>query len=282
MYEPQFSVVIPTYNIVENEFVNDFDLLITLLSKQSYPFVEVIVMDNASKDGTADLLKEYKNDGLISFYSDSDNGKFDAMNKGIMRAKGKYISFLSCDDFYHDVTAIEDVVAQMEETEADFCVTPSNCVQEDGSVFVFEPDLLSTFQSIPCPRQAVVFKKETLEKLNMFDSKFKLLADYDMLIRLILSGSAGIVYNSKLVTTKLGTQVDNYSVQADAETSHIYFKNYRSLYPLNDELVERMVKLGEIPQELLNKFVSYFPEDSYDLFYQRYEENYNFKSQNVE
>ena len=81
-------------------------------------------MDNASKDGTEVLLKEYKNAGFLSFFSEPDRGKFDAMNKGILRAKGKYVSFLSCDDFYHDITAIADIVNVMEEEDADFCFFP--------------------------------------------------------------------------------------------------------------------------------------------------------------
>ena len=114
MYEPEVTVITPTSNIVENNQADDFTLLVNLLDRQTYPYIEHLVIDNASKDGTEVLLKEYKNGGFLSFYSEPDRGKFDAMNKGILRAKGKYVSFLSCDDFYHDITAIADIVNLME------------------------------------------------------------------------------------------------------------------------------------------------------------------------
>ena len=59
--EPILSVIITTHNIVEKDKVDDFNLLITLLSKQTYPEIEIIVIDKASTDETNVLLKDYKN-----------------------------------------------------------------------------------------------------------------------------------------------------------------------------------------------------------------------------
>lgn len=281
MYEPQVTIITPTHNLVENSYVSDFDLMVTLLSKQTYPFVEFIVMDNASNDGTTDLLIEYKNDGLLSFYSEPDQGKFDAMNKALVRAKGKYVAFLSCDDFYHDIMGINKVVGLMEEQNADFCCMPSYCRQEDGSAFVFEPAILNAFQVVPCPRQAMFFRKSALEDIKGFDSKFKLLADYDLVLRLILGGFAGIQMNDNIVTTKVGVQVGRYSVQSEAEFKHIFYKNYNPLYPMNDEILDRMYNMSEIPLPLLEKLVSYFPDEVSDEFYEKYQSMYNFRTQNM-
>ena len=56
--EPILSVIITTHNIVEKDKVDDFNLLITLLSKQTYPEIEIIVIDKASTDETNVLLKD--------------------------------------------------------------------------------------------------------------------------------------------------------------------------------------------------------------------------------
>ncbi len=281
MYEPQVSIIIPTYNIVENSQVSDFDLMLTLLGKQTYPYIEILVMDNASDDGTVDLLKEYKNEGIISFYSEKDQGKFDAINKGLMRAKGKYVAFLSCDDFYQDINGITKVVNLMEEENADFCCFPSYYCQPDGSVFVFEPAILNAFQVVPCPRQAMFLKKDAIQELGYFDSKFKLLADYDLTIRLLLNSFAGVLLEDNIVTVKSSVQVGKHTVQSDAEFSHIFHKNYKNLYPLNDEIIDRMVKISEIPKPLLDKFAQYFPEEVQQEFYEKYENMYNFRVQNL-
>ena len=58
MYEPEFTVITPTYNIVDNNQADDFTLLVSLLGKQTYPYIEHIIIDNNSQDGTVDFLKE--------------------------------------------------------------------------------------------------------------------------------------------------------------------------------------------------------------------------------
>ena len=281
MYEPEISIIIPTSNIVEKEQTDDFTLLLNLLDKQSYEFMENIVIDNASQDGTEVLLKEYKNSGYINFFSEPDRGKFDAMNKGLMRAKGKYVCFPSCDDFYHDITGLEDVVNLMEAEDADFCFFPAYCRHPDGYVFQFIPAMLNVFQVPPCPRQAVVFKKSVLSELGGFDEKFKLLADYDLMIRLVLGGYKGILFEGNIVTYKLGEEVAKHSQQVEAECNHIYYKNYKNLYPLSEEALDRMVKISEIPKPLLDKFVEFFPEEGRELFYERYENMYNLRVEAV-
>ncbi len=279
MYEPEVSVITPTSNIVETEQADDFNLLINILNRQTYPYVEHIIIDNASSDGTQELLKDYKNSGYINFFSEPDHGKFDAMNKGIMRAKGKYVSFLSCDDFYHDITGIADVVNLMEEEDADFCYFPSYCSHPDGFTFLFQPAILNVFQVSPCPRQAFFFKRSVLEEIRYFDDKFKLLADYDLIIRLFLNGYKGVMFDGNIVTCKLGEQVTKHTVQVEAECSHIFYKNYKNLYPMTNEVLDRMVKISEVPKPLLDKLVTKFPQEYRDEYYQQYENMYNLRVQ---
>lgn len=282
MYEPEFTVVTPTSNIVDSGHADDFTLLVNLLNRQTYPYIEHVVIDNASQDGTIELLKDYKNSGYLTFFSEPDRGKFDAMNKGILRAKGKYIAFLSCDDFYHDITGIYDVVNLMEEQNADFCFFPSYCIHPEGYAFVFPPAMLNVFQVSPCPRQAVVFKRSVLDELRSFDDKFKLLADYDLMIRLMLNGYKGVLFEGNIVTCNVGEQVLKHTVQVEAECNHIFYKNYKNLYPMTNEVLDRMVKISEVPKPLLDKFVTKFPPEDRDLFYERYEAMYNLRVQAVQ
>ena len=277
MYEPEVTVITPTSNIVENNQADDFTLLVNLLDRQTYPYVEHLIIDNASKDGTEVLLKEYKNAGFLSFFSEPDRGKFDAMNKGILRAKGKYVSFLSCDDFYHDITAIADIVNVMEEEDADFCFFPSYCCHPEGYAFQFVPAMLNAFQVSPCPRQAMFFKKSVLTEIGSFDEKFKLLADYDLIIRLLLRGYKGVLFEGNVVTCKLGEQAAKHVTQVEAECNHIFYKNYKPLYPLTNEQLERMVRFSEIPKPLLDKLATIFPEEDYQMFMERYEQMYEMR-----
>ena len=98
MEEPLITVITPTDNLLQNNNADAFNLLVQLLDMQTYPNIEHIIIDNGSTDGTIEFLKDYKNQGYLTFFSERDTGKFNAYNKGIMHAKGKYITFLSCDD----------------------------------------------------------------------------------------------------------------------------------------------------------------------------------------
>ena len=281
MYEPEVTIITPTYNIVESGHADDFTLLVNLTDRQTYQYIEHLIVDNNSTDETIDLLKDYKNSGFINFYSAPDTGKYDAINKGLLRARGKYVAFLSCDDFYHDIMAIEDLVNAMEEENADYCIFPSYCSNPDGSAFLYNPSILNVFQVMPCPHQAMFFKREALEKIGYFDAKFKIFADYDLILRLVLGRFNGIMFDRPLVTYRMGEQAVKHSVQVEAECKHIYHKNLKPLYPLNDTQIDRMVNISEIPKDLLDRLADYFP-DSKDMFYERYEQMYNMRYQAAE
>lgn len=281
MYEPEVTIITPTSNIVDKGQADDFTLLVNLLDRQTYEFVDHLIIDNASQDGTEVLLKEYKNSGFLTFYSEPDRGKFDAMNKGLLRAKGKYVAFISCDDFYHDITGIADVVNVMEEEDADFCFFPSYCCHPEGYVFQFIPAMLNTFQVAPCPRQAMFFKKSVLNELRGFDEKFKLLADYDLVIRLVLGGYKGVLFDGNIVTCRLGEQVSKNTTQVEAECNHIFYKNYKNMYPMSNEVLDRMVKFSEIPKSLLDKLAMKFPSEDRDLFYEKYQQMYELRMEAV-
>ena len=281
MYEPEVTIITPTSNIVDKGQADDFTLLVNLLDRQTYEFVDHLIIDNASQDGTEVLLKEYKNSGFLTFYSEPDRGKFDAMNKGLLRAKGKYVAFLSCDDFYHDITGIADVVKVMEEEDADFCFFPSYCCHPEGYVFQFIPAMLNTFQVAPCPRQAKFFKKSVLNELRGFDEKFKLLADYDLVIRLVLGGYKGVLFDGNIATCKLGEQASKNTTQVEAECNHIFYKNYKNMYPMSNEVLDRMVKFSEIPKPLLDKLAMKFPSEDRDLFYEKYQQMYELRMEAV-
>lgn len=272
MEEPLVTVITPTDNLLQNNNADAFNLLVQLLDMQTYPNIEHLIIDNGSADGTVEFLKDYKNQGYLTFFSEKDTGKFNAYNKGIMHAKGKYVTFLSCDDFIHDVTAIYDIVNLMEANNADFTFAPAYCRHPEGFVFLFVPAMHSAFQVMPCARQAMFFKKSMLTKENFFDERFKLLADFDLIIRIIMKGYSPAYFDTNYVTYRLGEKVAQNEDRAEKEIKAIYNKNYRTLYPLNETILDKMTQFSEFPKELLDKLAGYFPEEDRELFYERCEQ----------
>ena len=277
--EPFVTIITPTHNLLENNLADDFNLLVKLIDLQTYPNIEHLVIDNMSNDGTIEMLKSYKNLGFFNFYSEKDTGKFDAYNKGIMRAKGKYVTFLSCDDFIHDITSIYDIVNLMEANNADFSFAPAYCRHPEGFVFLFAPAMHTAFQVLPCARQAMFFKKSMLEKEGFFDDKFKLLADYDLIVRIMLKKYKPVYFDTNYVTYKLGDKVQQNQQKSEAETKAIFNKNYRTMYPLNEDILTKMVTISEFPRPLLEKLCSYFPEEDKELFFERCEQIHQLRLQ---
>lgn len=270
--DPLVSIITPTYNIVENDHADEFNLLVSLLELQTYPKIEHIVIDGASNDETIELLKDYKNKGYLNFFTEKDTGKFHALNKGVMRAKGKYIAFISCDDFYHDITAIYDAVNVLEAEGADFLFSPAYCRHPENYTFLFMPAMYNAFQVMPCARQGMVFKRSMIEEEKYFDEKFKLMSDLYFIIRILLKKRRGVFFDTNFTTYKLGEKTYNNEEQCINETKLIYHKNFRNLYPLNDEILDSMARFSEFPQGLLEKLSTCFAPEDKALFFERCEQ----------
>jgi glycosyltransferase involved in cell wall biosynthesis len=82
--------------------------------QQTFQDYEVIVVDGQSTDGTLELLEEYKTlfeeqQIPFSYLSETDSGRYDAMNKGIARAKGEWICFMNSGDVLADADVLEEI-----------------------------------------------------------------------------------------------------------------------------------------------------------------------------
>jgi glycosyltransferase involved in cell wall biosynthesis len=101
--QPKLSVITIVYNNVK-------DIERTMLSvlNQSYPQLEYIVIDGASKDGTQKVIEKYR-DRLTRYLSEPDHGIYDAMNKGLALATGDYVLFMNSGDEIYSPDTVTDV-----------------------------------------------------------------------------------------------------------------------------------------------------------------------------
>lgn len=89
-----FTVVIPLYNKV-----NYIEKTIYSVLQQTYPYFELIVVDDGSTDGSADVVRSI-NDSRIQLYNQANNGVSKARNFGVKVANTDWVAFIDADDEY--------------------------------------------------------------------------------------------------------------------------------------------------------------------------------------
>lgn len=108
------SIIIPVYNIAD--YVKD---CIESVRLQTYSDLEIIVVDDGSTDGSAQICDALAvQDARITVIHKENGGVSSARNSGIETAKGKYIAFIDGDDWVEE-TYVETLYRSMKEAEAD-------------------------------------------------------------------------------------------------------------------------------------------------------------------
>jgi glycosyltransferase involved in cell wall biosynthesis len=146
--------------------------------------IEYIVIDGASTDGTASLIKSTP--FVDTFVSEIDSGIYNAMNKGINLASGKYILFINGDDQVLP-DGLKVVLSTLELGSADVYCANTIIRRFDGTddILAINPWKLLFFNSAPHPSSFV--RTDILKKFR-FREDLKIAADYDLFLRLFIAG----------------------------------------------------------------------------------------------
>ncbi|MFU2181499.1 glycosyltransferase family 2 protein [Streptococcus pluranimalium] len=157
------SIIMPAYN-AEN-FISE---AINCLQKQTYPFWELVVVDDCSTDGTKNIIqKTAEIDKRIKYHAlESNSGAAVARNTAIENAKGAYIAFLDSDDLWES-NKLEKQVRFMQENNLYFTCTYYGKIDENSN------------------------------NLNNIIT-YKEIADYDELLR-NCPGNSTVIYNAKIL-----------------------------------------------------------------------------------
>lgn len=180
---------------------------------QDYRDIEYIIVDGASKDGSQaaieEAIKEAPSSMEVKFISEPDRGMYEAINKGIRMATGDVIALCHSDDVMYDAHVVSDYVGAFERSGADF-------VYADG-LFVDPENLQKPVRRwiggkysrwkvrhgwLPLHPTCYI-RRETMDRLGLYDESFKIAADSDLLVRYLLDQRIKVHYLKGRFVTRM-------------------------------------------------------------------------------
>lgn len=179
---PDREIKISIITVVFNN-VHDMGYTLSSVAYQTYPNIEYIVVDGGSTDGTLELIHAYS-EQIDVLISEEDNGIYDAMNKGLVRATGDYVLFLNSGDELYDKDTVRDIVEKG--CGADIIYGETKLVDERRQIIgdrrhkaPKKMDWRSFRYGMSICHQAIYVKREIAPKYN---TAYKLSSDIDWVI----------------------------------------------------------------------------------------------------
>lgn len=215
--KPLVSIIIATFNS-EQTLPKALESVIS----QDFQDWECIIVDGQSSDKTISIVKEYtKKDIRISYISEKDKGIYDAFNKGWQLAKGEWIYYLGSDDYLTK----ESFTLLLKGDIHKYDVISGNCWihKIDGSI------KKQTSNGYSGCHQAKITRKSAIEKMNGFNLKYKIFADFDLYMRM---------EKEKFRVKNIETMVAHFSMDGTSQKlSNIWKcnKEYRAIYNNNNQ-----------------------------------------------
>ena len=220
---PSVTVILPTWNRAEW-----LETAIESVLTQTFRDYELIVVDDASTDSTAEIIERYS--GKISSIIFAKNlGVSAARNAAVLKSDSEWIAFLDSDDYWHP----EKLQKQIEQTKIrqgfpihftdeiwirnGIRVNPKKKHQKREG-WIFQPSLALCLMA----PSTVLLRRELLEVHGMFDERLPVCEDYDLWLRLCAQHPVALL-NEKLMTRHGGHAdqlsqrewgIDRYRVQS--------------------------------------------------------------------
>lgn len=138
------SIVVPVYNYVDI-IESNIDSILNQKTEYNY---QLIIVDDGSTDGAADVLKRYADNPKVKLIFQKNAGIGAARNAGINNADGKYLMFVDCDDIVHD-DIVETLMNKAYSENYDMVMCAHNLSKEcNGAIYEIVPNVYPKYNLI--------------------------------------------------------------------------------------------------------------------------------------
>ena len=248
-------------SIITINYNNAKGLEKTILSvvSQTFENFEYIIIDGGSIDGRKEIIENSKNK-LAYWVSEKDKGIYNAMNKGIQKAKGEYCLFLNSGDFLYNNNVLSEIFTTNSNADilyGNMMIDWGNGKKTEGKM----PDVITTQQMYNDTLwHPVSFIKRTLfEKHGLYNESYKIVADYAFFFKTIIA--------NKVSTKHLPILVSEYNVDglSSKPENKILEKEERK------KVIESYLSQDEINQmEVLNQKTKEKKINSIQTFFKKW------------
>lgn len=193
------SIITAVYN--REEFIAN---AIASIKEQDYSSIEHIVVDGNSTDNTVRVVRNYMLPNTV-LISESDEGIYDAINKGIHLSSGEIIGLLHSDDFFMHKSIISEIAEIFEDPTIDAVYGDLEYVSKKNPANVIRHWHAGCFSKIKLrwgwmpPHPTLFLRRRVFESLGVYDVTFRISSDYDAVLRYFGKGNVKSRYISKVI-----------------------------------------------------------------------------------
>ena len=226
-YEYELSIITVTFN-AEKELKKTIESICAQNFKKTAK-IQYIIQDGLSKDQTLSVVENNRvfieSKGIFLFvFSEKDAGIYDAMNKGIQKATGKWISLLNAGDIFHDSHSLSALLDFLKKNDADIVYADYCRVNPYGLRFVKIPKLCQLQNEMIFCHQATIVKKSVYSEI-VYDIQYKFVADYDFFLKCYQEGMSFNYFKYYLVDYDLNGESANNMVNTYKEIYKVKTNN---------------------------------------------------------
>lgn len=182
---PRVSILVATWNCAPQ-----LAPFLDSLAAQRWGDWQLLLLDNASDDGTAALVEAFRrrlgDPERLIWSSQTDDGIYDAWNRGLRLATGEYVCFIGADDVFVDVNSLERI-AGLTTSGADLITARNAYYAPDGRLLRYWGSgwqWRRMRQSMNIAHPAMLIRAELFQRFGAFDARFRICGDYEWLLRL--------------------------------------------------------------------------------------------------
>lgn len=170
------SIIIATYN--SEKYIGECLSSIQSLGQAA---IEVVIVDGGSTDNTGHIVKSFDS-SLVSWESGPDKGIYDALNKGVERARGRWLYFMGADDRL--LPGFGEMMQQLKDSDTVYYGNTTEYFEKEGPRYLLLKGAFSNYRlaKFCMNHQAILYPAGVFRKYR-YDLRYRVFADYALNIQ---------------------------------------------------------------------------------------------------